>query len=106
MVGRSNVWSHESAGGPKFQFRFCVFFSMLMRLFFFFQVLVFRMSILLGDASPFFPGILLFRKPAEAKSKQFFLKRTVVEKNGECTPRIVVCVCVFFERAFFRCSLD
>ena len=32
--------------------------------------------IFLGDTSPFFPGILLFRKPADTKGKQL-----VFEKN-------------------------
>ena len=39
--------------------------------------------------SPFFPGILLSRKPPETQGKRILLlKRTMVEKNGESTPRI------------------
>ena len=39
--------------------------------------------IFLGVTSPFFPGILLSRKPS------WFLKRTMVKQNGESTPRIL-----------------
>ena len=31
---------------------------------------------------PFFPGILLFRKPSKTQRNSWFLKRTMVEKNG------------------------
>ena len=42
-----------------------------------------KTPILLGDTSPFFPGILLFRKPAESKGKQRSVcERNDVEKNG------------------------
>ena len=38
--------------------------------------------------SPFFPKLLLFRKPSNTQGKQIrFLKRTMVEKKGESTPR-------------------
>ena len=37
----------------------------------------------LGVPSPFFPGILLFRKPSNTRGNRRFLKRTMVEKNGK-----------------------
>ena len=37
--------------------------------------------------SPFFQGILLFRKPSKTKGNSWFLIRTMVDKNGESTPR-------------------
>ena len=37
--------------------------------------------------SPFFPEILLFRKRTNTRKNSRFLKRTMVEKNGESTPR-------------------
>ena len=40
--------------------------------------------------SPFFPGILLFRKPSKTQGDSWSLKRTMVEKNGESTPRKMV----------------
>ena len=44
--------------------------------------------------SPFFPGILLSRKPPDTQEKKlYFLKRTMVGKNGESTPRTMwVCL--------------
>ena len=48
----------------------------------------FLVCINLGVPSPFFPGILLFRKPSKAQGNSRFLKRTMVEKNWESTPRI------------------
>ena len=36
--------------------------------------------------SPFFPGILLSREPLKTLENSWFLKRTMVEKNGESTP--------------------
>ena len=42
----------------------------------------------LGDTSPFFPGILLFRKPEVSKRKSWFLKRRMAVQNGESTPRV------------------
>ena len=41
---------------------------------------------ILGLPSPFFPGILLFWKPSKTQRTQrnsWFLKRTMVEKNGQ-----------------------
>ena len=38
----------------------------------------------LGVPSPFFPGILLFRKPTKTQGKQ----RTMAERTGEPTPRV------------------
>ena len=42
--------------------------------------------------SPFFPGIFLSRKPPETQGNGRFLKRTMVEKNGESTLRRMVWV--------------
>ena len=42
-----------------------------------------------GVPSPFFPGILLSRKPPKTRESGCFLKRTMVEKNGESTPRVL-----------------
>ena len=37
----------------------------------------------LGVPSPFFPGILLFRKPSKTRKKRIrFLRRTMVDQNG------------------------
>ena len=41
---------------------------------------------ILGLSSPFIPGILLSRKPSRTQGNRWFLKRTMVEKNGESTP--------------------
>ena len=41
----------------------------------------------LGLPSPFFAGVLLFRKPSKTQGNCWFLKRTMVENNGESTPR-------------------
>ena len=47
-------------------------------------------SRILGVTSPFFPGILLSRKPSETQGKRIrFLERMMVEKNGESTPRLL-----------------
>ena len=41
-------------------------------------------GVVLGELAPFFPGILLFRKPSKTQvGNSRFLKRTVVEKNGQ-----------------------
>ena len=45
-----------------------------------------KKSIFLGYLPP---AILLSRKPPETWEKSLFLKRTMVEKNGESTPRIL-----------------
>ena len=43
----------------------------------------------LGVPCPFFSGIPLFRKPSKTQERNsWFLKRTMVENNGESTPRI------------------
>ena len=39
----------------------------------------------LGVPSPFFPGILLSKKPPKTPGNSWFLKRTMVEKNGDVT---------------------
>ena len=41
----------------------------------------------LGVPSPFFPGILLFRKPSKTQGKQIRLLTRTMVKNGESTPR-------------------
>ena len=41
----------------------------------------------LGVTSPFFPGILLAKKPPKLWGIGWFLRRTMAEKNGEATPR-------------------
>ena len=48
-----------------------------------FQLLV---GIVPGVPSPFFPGILLFRKLQKPKGNSRILKRTMIEKDGESTP--------------------
>ena len=48
----------------------------------------------LGDTSPLFPGILLSRKTIRTPGETAGLKRTMVEKNGESTPR------TYFENPF------
>ena len=40
-------------------------------------------AIFLGVPSPFFPGILLSRKPPETRENGRFLKRTMIENNGQ-----------------------
>ena len=41
----------------------------------------------LSVPSPFFPGILLFKKPSNTQGKQPVLKGAMVEKSGESTAR-------------------
>ena len=42
-----------------------------------------RFPSFLRVASPFFPGILLSRRPPKSLGKQLVLKRTMVEQNGQ-----------------------
>ena len=42
---------------------------------------------ILVQPSPFFPGVLLSRKPPETQGNGRFLKRTMVGKNGESTQK-------------------
>ena len=45
--------------------------------------------LLLKLPSPFFPGILLFRKPSKTQGKHPVLKRMMVEQNGESSPGVI-----------------
>ena len=48
-----------------------------------FPLVVLNITFFLGLPSPFFPGILLSRKPSKTQGNSRFLKRTMVGKNGQ-----------------------
>ena len=48
-----------------------------------------RTAQVLGVTSPFFPGVLLSRKPPNTWGNGWFLTRKMAAKNGESTPRSV-----------------